>query len=213
MILKKTAMTTALLTGCLFTALPASAFASFLHYGLRGYGAAGNYAFIRMVRPEFGTSLKISNNHREYVAIHARIAARNADPNGGVAGVLSLYAGDDFIHAKIADLPFAAGLYTGYQHLWYGHLYNNGIGGGLRLQTRILGLTLTGRVGALYGLSGTVGWHLGCAGNDFIFYGRAAYPVNRHLSVFAFARQERYVGNGNSLTARDAGLGLQAEFG
>lgn len=209
--LKKTAVATAILAGCLSTALPSSALAS-LRYDLRGYGAVSNYAFINMIRPEFGTSLKISNKHWEYVTIHTRISARNADQNGGVSGVFSLYAGDNFIHTEIAALPFTAGLYAGYQHLWYGRLYNNGIGGGLRLQTRILGLTMTGKVGALYGLSGSIGWHLNCAGNNFIFYGRAAYPVSKHLSVFAFVRQERYVGNGNSLTARDAGFGLQAEF-
>ncbi|EGQ61993.1 hypothetical protein GGI1_10158, partial [Acidithiobacillus sp. GGI-221] len=33
-----------------------------------------------------------------------------------------------------------------------------------------------------------------------------------NLSMFAFVRQERYVGNGNALTSRDAGLGLEAKF-
>ncbi len=185
---------------------------SSLHYALRGYGAASNYAFINMIRPEFGLSVKIVHGQHEYMVAHARLSAKNADPNGGVAGVFSIYAGDVFFNTHVVTLPFTAGLYAGYQHLWYGRLYNNGVGGGLRMQTRILGLTLTGKVGALYGLSGTVGWHLNCPGNDFIFYGRAAYPVGKNLSMFAFVRQERYVGNGNSLTSRDAGLGLEAKF-
>ncbi|MBU2794476.1 hypothetical protein HAQ01_14035 [Acidithiobacillus thiooxidans] len=198
------------LTGCL---LPVPSFANdSLLYTLRGSGAASDYAFTSMVRPEFGLSLKISNAQHEYMTVRARLAAKNADPNGGVAGVFSIYAGDTFLNTQIATLPFSAGMYAGYQHLWYGPLYNNGFGGGLRMQTRILGLTLTGRVGALYGQSGTVGWHLDCPGNDFIFYGRATYPISRNFSVFAFVRQERYVGDGNSLTARDAGLGLQAVF-
>jgi len=91
-------------------------------------------------------------------------------------------------------------------------LYNNGLGGGLRVQTRIAGVTMTAKVAALYGLSGTIGWHLQCPGNAYVFYGRAAYPVSENLSVFTFVRQERYVGDGNALTAFDTGVGLQARF-
>ena len=194
-------------------ALPATASAT-PRYDFRGYGSVSNLAFSNMYQPEFGLSLKIArpHHHHEYIAIHTRLAARNADPNGGVEGVISGYAGDNFLHTKIAAIPLTAGLYAGYQHLWYGPLYNNSVGGGLRLQTKILGLTLTGKIAALAGLSGTVGWHLSCPGNDFVFYGRAAYPVSKTFSIFGFVRQERYVGNGNSLTARDAGMGLQAKF-
>ncbi|MEB8536826.1 hypothetical protein [Acidithiobacillus ferriphilus] len=185
-----------------------------LRYDFRAYGSVSNLAFSNMYQPELGLSLKIArpHHHDEYIAIHTRLAARNADPNGGAEGVLSAYAGDKFLHTKIAEIPLTAGLYAGYQHLWYGPLYNNAVGGGLRLQTKVLGLILTGKVGALYGLSGTVGWHLNCPGNDFVFYGRAAYPVNKNLSVFGFVRQERYVGNGDALTSRDAGMGFQAKF-
>ncbi len=183
-----------------------------LQYTVRGYGAVSDYAFVNMNRPEFGLAFSLKNSLHEYLALHARVAAKNADPNGGEAGVFSVYVGDNFLHTRIVVLPLSVGLYAGYQRLWYGSLYNNGLGGGIRLQTRIKKVTLTGKIGSLYGLSGTVGWHLGCAGNDFIFYGRASYPVTSHLSVFAFLRQERYVGDGNSLTARDAGLGLKGAF-
>ena len=185
-----------------------------LRYDFRAYGSVSNLAFSNMYQPELGLSLKIErpHHHHEYIAIHARFAAKNADPNGGAAGVFSIYAGSNFLHTKIAAIPVTVGLYAGYQHLWYGPLHNNSVGGGLRLQTKILGLTLTGKIAALYGLSGTVGWHLNCPGNGLIFSGRAAYPVNKNLSVFVFARQERYIGNGNALTARDAGMGLQAKF-
>lgn len=183
-----------------------------LQYTVRGYGAVSDYAFVNMNQPEFGLAFRVKNSLHEYLALHTRVAAKNDDPNGGAAGVLSVYVGDNLIHIHVAALPVSVGLYAGYQHLWYGSLYNNGIGGGLRLQTRIKKVTLTGKIGSLYGLSGTIGWHLACAGNDFVFYGRAAYPVTSHLSVFAFLRQERYVGDGNSLTARDAGLGLTSTF-
>ena len=195
----------------LFGVSPAFAYTS-LQYELRGYGAVSDYAFNNMNQPEFGASLKISDNHRGYIVIHSRMAARNQDINGGIAGVFSIYAGNNFIHTKLLTLPLTAGVYSGYQHLWYGHLYNNGIGGGARLQVRISKLILTGKISALYGLSGTVGWHLNCPGNDFIFYGRATYPATKKLSVYAFIRQERYIGNGNALTARDAGFGIGYKF-
>lgn len=203
----------ALVAIAILAALPSTASAT-LRYDFRGYGSVSNLAFSNMYQPELGLSLKIErpHHHHEYIAIHARFAAKNADPNGGAAGVFSIYAGSNFLHTKIATIHFAAGLYAGYQHLAYGPLYNNAVGGGLRLQTRILGLTLTGKIAALYGLSGTVGWHLNRPGNDFIFSGRAAYPVSKTFSIFGFVRQERYVGDGNALTARDAGMGLQARF-
>jgi len=185
--------------------------ASPIHYDLRGYGSASSYAFASMVRPEFGAALKIENAHHRYLGFHARTALKNADPNGGLASVVSVYAGDDFLHTRVVGLPLTAGLYVGYQHLWYGPLYNNALGGGLRLQARIAGVTLTAKVAALYGLSGTIGWHLQCPGNDYVFYGRAAYPIGKNLSVFTFVRRERYIGDGNTLTAFDTGVGLNIQ--
>ncbi|EGQ64346.1 hypothetical protein GGI1_24886, partial [Acidithiobacillus sp. GGI-221] len=44
----------------------------------------------------FGLSVKIVNGQHEYMVAHARLSAKNADPNGGVAGVFSIYAGDVF---------------------------------------------------------------------------------------------------------------------
>jgi len=199
-----------IIAGCFLAS--SVAMASPLQYDIRGYGAASSYAFTQMVRPEFGAALEMENANHQYLELHARTALKNKDPNGGIATVVSVYAGDNFLHTHIGNMPLTAGLYAGYQHLWYGPLYNNSSGGGLRVQTRVLGLTLTAKIAALYGLSGTIGWHLSCPGNDFVFYGRAAYPVNRNLSVFAFVRQERYIGDGNSLTAQDTGIGLQAKF-
>jgi hypothetical protein len=39
-------------------------------------------------------------------------------------------------------------------YLWYGRLHNDTLGESLLLQTRLVGFTLTGKVAALYGLSG-----------------------------------------------------------
>lgn len=195
---------------CAMTAL--SGFASDLHYTVRAYGAVSDYAFVRMNQPEFGLSFRVNAPENLYLSLHGRMAAKNGDPNGGVAGVLSGYVGYTFLKTRISTIPFSANVYAGYQHLWYGPLYNNGLGGGLNLQARIKKVNLTGKIGALYGLSGTVGWHLKVPGNDFVFYGRASYPISRNLAVFAFLRQERYVGDGNSLTARDAGFGIECHY-
>lgn len=189
-----------------------NSFAEDPSYTLRAYGAVSDYAFVSMNQPELGLALRVSYPGNWYVSFHSRIAAKNRDPNGGVAGVFSGYAGYTVLRTSILGLPFDSSVYAGYQRLWYGPLYNNGLGGGLKLQTRIAKVTLTGRFGALYGLSGTIGWNLKTAGNDFVFYGRASYPISTNLSVFGFLRQERYVGDGNSLTARDAGLGLMGHF-
>ena len=120
----------ALVAIAIIAAFPVTASAT-LRYDFRAYGSVSNLAFSNMYQPEFGLSLKIArpHHHHEYIAIHTRLAARNADPNGGTAGVLSIYAGDNFLHTKIAAIPLTAGLYAGYQHLWYGPLYNNSVGG------------------------------------------------------------------------------------
>jgi len=175
-----------------------------LHYGLDIYGAADSYAFSRMVRPAFGSSLNIGNG-RYFVKAHAGVMLPNADPNGGLAAVLSLRTGRSFTVAKHARVS----VFTEYQHLAYGGLYNNGVGGGASVMLTYHRFFVSGTAAALYGLSGDIGYHLLTPGNDYIFSGKMGYRLTRHCTPYLFIEQQRYIGDGNALTSQSAGAGLQ----
>ncbi len=175
-----------------------------LHYDLNVYGAANTYAFTQMVRPAFGASLKIKSASY-FVKTKADMMLANADPNGGSAVVLSLRAGRSFTVNRYAR----ASVFAEYQHLSYGGLYNDGIGGGTSITLAYHHVFVSGTVAALYGLSGDVGFHLLTPGNDYIFSGKFGYRLQSGYSPFLFIEQQRYIGTGNALTSRSAGAGVQ----
>jgi len=178
-----------------------------LHYGLDVYGAADSYAFSSMVRPAFGSSLNIGNG-RYFVKAHADVMLPNADPNGGLAAVLSLRMGRSFTVEKHTRVS----VFAEYQHLAYGGLYNNGVGGGASVMLTYHRFFFTGTVAALYGFSGDIGYHLSTPGNDYIFVGKLGYRLPARLggvSPYLFIEQQRYIGNGNALTSQSTGAGIQ----
>ncbi len=171
------------------------------------YGAASSYAFIQMVRPEFGASVKYRNNGY-FAKLNGKYALANKDPNGGVAATISLSAGKTVNINKYMRV----GLFAEYQHLFYGNLYNNGIGGGVSGTLSYARFFAKGTLAALYGLSGDVGYHLLSAGNDYIVKGELGYRLNSNMSPYVFITQQRYIGNGNSLTYQGVGAGLKVSF-
>lgn len=176
-----------------------------LHYGLDIYGAADTYAFSTMVRPGFGAALKIEDGRHYFVKAHAGVMLPNADPNGGSAVVLSLRAGKSFVLDRRARVS----VFTEYQHLQYGALYNDGVGGGVSATITDHRFFVSGTAAALYGLAGDVGYHLLTPGNDYLFSGEAGYRLPRQCSPYLFIEQQRYIGDGNALTSRSVGAGIQ----
>ena len=176
-----------------------------LHYGLDIYGSANSYAFGRMVRPAFGASLKIEAGQHYFVKANADVMLPNEDPNGGSAVVLSLRTGRSFVVDRYAR----ASIFAEYQHLAYGGLYNDGLGGGASVTLAYHRFFATGTVAALYGVSGDVGYHLLTPGNDYIFSGKIGYRLQSHCAPYLFIAQQRYIGNGNALTSQSAGAGIQ----
>lgn len=183
-----------------------------LHTDVNVFGGASSYAFTQMVRPEFGAGIKERLGDGWYVVSRIKTALPNQDPNGGEATTLSLYAGKRWTITRNLD----AGLFVGYQHLWYGDLYNNAIGGGFHAGVHAGRWFASMNVADLAGVSGSIGYHLQHPGNDLLFYGRAGYRLTRSLSVYAFLAQQRYVNVGsygcNSLTYQGTGLGIRYGF-
>ena len=179
-----------------------------LHYDLNLYGSATSYAFTQMIRPAFGAALKIEGGQHYFARANVDVMAANRDPNGGSAVVLSLRAGKSFAldrHAKVS-------VFAEYQHLAYGGLYNNGVGGGVSATLTYNRFFISGTAAALYGMSGDVGYHLLSPGNDFIFSGKLGYRFKDRFAPYLFIKQERYIGRGNALTSRSVGAGIKYRF-
>lgn len=171
------------------------------------HGGASSYAFTQMVRPDFATRLGWSLKDWQS-DLDLQYALKNKDPNGGAAFTASVSTGP--VYKLGHHLVFHP--YVEYQNLSYGPLYNKGLGGGLSTTINFNRIYLNGRFAALYGLNGTVGYHLLTAGNDFIFFGKAGYRLTRDSSIYAYLTQQRYVSAGNSLTYQGVGLGLRYKW-
>ncbi len=175
------------------------------------YSGASTYTSSNAVRPLFGINA-ISRFGNYYIKSDTFIALLNKDPNGTTATVDSIYLGKNFyLNKYISFSP-----YFGYQHLWYGNLYNNAIGGGIKGQIDYNRFYANLHITAMYGFSGTVGYDLKHPGNVYIFYSSLGYKINKQLSIYTYITQERYVNVGSygsrSLTYRSTGLGLKYCF-
>ena len=171
------------------------------------YGAASSYAFTRMIQPEYGASIEAIRNGY-FAKLNGKYALANKDPNGGVAATISLSAGKTVNINKYMRV----GVFAEYQHLFYGNLYNNGIGGGVSGTLSYARFFAKGILAALYGLSGDVGYHLLSAGNDYVVKGELGYRLKSNISTYVFITQQRYIGNGNALTYQGVGGGLKVSF-
>ena len=182
------------------------------HTSINVFGGASSYAFTQMVRPEVGLSIKQRFGNGWYATAKMKTALPNKDPNGGVATTLAYYAGKRMTITRHLD----AGLFAGYQHLWYGSLFNNAIGGGIHTGIHAGRWFASMNIAYLVGISGSVGYHLQHSGNDLLFYGRIGYRLTKALSAYVFLSQQRYVNVGrygcNSLTYQGTGLGLRYAF-
>lgn len=89
------------------------------------FGGASSYAFFRMVKPEVGFNMKQFLGDGWFITPRFKTAFANRDPNGGKATTFSIYAGKRWAVSR----NLSVSLFAGYQHLWYGRLYNNAIGG------------------------------------------------------------------------------------
>lgn len=174
------------------------------------YGGASNLA-LRNITPEIGLIARATITRGVHFRVSLRHAATNTDVNGGAANVFSTRLTDYF---KLnSSGTFKAGPYVGNQYLSYGHLYNNTIGGGLSASWQSpYKFRLAAHAGALYGLDGTIGENLKCAGNLFEFGGRISLPVSHNWTLFALGGFERYVGDGNALTSINGGAGVAYHF-
>ena len=179
-----------------------------LHYDLNLYGSATSYAFTQMILPAFGAALKIEDGRHYFARAAVDVMAANRDPNGGVACVLSLRAGKGFD----LDKHVKTSVFVEYQHLQYGALYNNGVGGGVSATITYHRFFVSGTAAALYGMSGDVGYHLLSPGNDFIFSGKLGYRFKDRFAPYLFITQERYIGSGNALTSQSVGAGIKYRF-
>ncbi|CDQ10504.1 exported protein of unknown function [Acidithiobacillus ferrivorans] len=174
------------------------------------YGGASNFA-LRNITPEIGIIARAAITHGINLRVSLRHATANSDINGGAANVFSTRLTDYF--ALNQSGTFKVGPYVGNQYLSYGHLYNNAVGGGLGASWKTpYEFTLAAHAGALYGLDGTIGENLKCAGNLFEVGGRMSVPVSHSWSLFALGGFERYVGNGNALTSINGGAGAAYHF-
>ncbi len=176
------------------------------------YSGASTYAFVGMVRPQIGINTKNYFGNNYVLISNFKYALPNKDPNGGSATTSSIYIGKVFHPFKY----FYIRPYVGYQHLWYGPLYNNAIGGGVKFKIVYNNFFASTHIAALYGISGTVGYHLKHPGNLYTIYGDIGYRINKSLSVFTYITQQRYVNVGsygcNSLTYQGVGLGLKFNY-
>lgn len=175
------------------------------------YGGASTYAFVQMVRPSFGARIKVRDGEW-YVDSGIRSTLPNKDPNGGSATTFSIYLG----RILYASHHFKFSAFAGYQRLWYGGLYNNGLGGGFSGTLYYGKFYANAKIAALYGLSGTIGYHLKHPGNDYSIIGSLGVQVNKNLDAYIYLTQQRYVNAGpygsNALTYTGAGLGLKYKF-
>lgn len=174
------------------------------------YGGVSNIALLNTT-PEIAAIANIAITDSVNVKISIRHAASNDDINGGDANIFSTRLYHYF--SLNAAHTFKIGPYIGNQYLSYGKLYNNAIGGGIGLEWQTpYGFTLAAHSGSLYGLDGTIGKNLTCAGNLYEFGGKITTNIGGNLSLFLLGGFERYIGTGNALTSINGGSGISYTF-